>query len=43
MEPICGNLVNKKMAIVMAGISKVFVGEIIETGNNSSYQYSNIV
>jgi transcription initiation factor TFIID subunit 11 len=32
MHTVSGSTINQKMAIVMGGIAKIFVGEIIETG-----------
>lgn len=32
MQGIAGGNISQKTAIVMAGISKVFVGELVETG-----------
>lgn len=32
MHSVAGGAINQKMAIVMGGITKIFVGEIIETG-----------
>ncbi len=35
MQSIAGGNVGQKTAIVMAGISKIFVGEIVETGTTT--------
>jgi RNA:NAD 2'-phosphotransferase (TPT1/KptA family) len=32
MQSVSGSNVSQKTAIVMAGVSKIFVGEIVETG-----------
>ena len=34
--------INQKMGIVMAGISKIFVGEIVETGSIKQLNFSQI-
>jgi hypothetical protein len=35
MQSVSGSNVSQKTAIVMAGVSKIFVGEIVETGTCS--------
>jgi transcription initiation factor TFIID subunit 11 len=42
MHNVSQQNINQKMAIVMAGISKIFAGEIIETGLLEYFQKSNI-
>ncbi len=39
MQSVCGSPVNVKMAIVMAGITKVFVGEIVETARTAMEEW----
>ena len=34
MQSVSGSNVSQKTAIVMAGVSKIFVGEIVETGTH---------
>lgn len=40
MQTVCPNInVNNKTGIVMAGLSKLFVGEVIEAGTYSFYMF----
>ena len=37
MQTVSEQTINQKMTIVMSGISKVFVGEVVEVGKQSAY------